>query len=39
MFDQARGRIAGSEEHLTKPFTKDNLLKAVRAHARMPSPA
>ena len=32
MFDRARGRLAGSDEHLTKPFTKDNLLKAVGAH-------
>ena len=29
MFDRARGRMAGSDEHLTKPFTKENLLKAV----------
>jgi twitching motility two-component system response regulator PilG len=39
MFDQARGRMAGSNEHLTKPFTKENLLKAVRAHARAPAAA
>jgi twitching motility two-component system response regulator PilG len=36
-FDQARGRMAGSNDHMTKPFTKDNLLKAVRAHARAPA--
>ena len=32
MFDRARGRLAGSNEHLTKPFTKENLLNAVGAH-------
>ncbi|MDH5857999.1 response regulator [Lampropedia aestuarii] len=29
-FDKARGRMVGSEEYLTKPFTKDQLLKAVQ---------
>lgn len=29
-FDKARGRMVGSEDYLTKPFTKDQLLKAVR---------
>lgn len=33
LFDRARGRMAGSDEYLTKPFTKDSLLKAVAAHA------
>ena len=33
MFDQARGRLAGSNQHMTKPFTKENLLKAVLEHA------
>lgn len=28
-FDKARGRMVGSEEYLTKPFTKDQLLQAV----------
>lgn len=31
LFDRARGRIVGSDEYLTKPFTKDELLGAVRA--------
>src|SRR5690606_38792572 len=26
LFDRARGRIVGSEQYLTKPFTKDELL-------------
>ncbi len=32
LFDRARGRMVGSDEYLTKPFTKDTLLKAVREH-------
>ncbi len=32
LFDRARGRMVGSDEYLTKPFTKDSLLKAVSAH-------
>jgi len=34
LFDRARGRIVGSDEYLTKPFTKDELLGAVRAPIR-----
>ena len=34
LFDRARGRMVGSDEYLTKPFTKDTLLTAVREHAR-----
>ena len=30
LFDRARGAIVGSSEYLTKPFTKDSLLKTVR---------
>lgn len=33
LFDRARGRMVGSDEYLTKPFTKDTLLTAVREHA------
>lgn len=33
LFDKARGRIVGSDEYLTKPFTKDELLGAIRRHA------
>ncbi|KAA0208319.1 MAG: response regulator [Proteobacteria bacterium] len=32
LFDRARGRIVGSEHYLTKPFTKDELLGAIRGH-------
>ncbi len=30
VFDKARGRMVGSQEYLTKPFTKDQLLEAVK---------
>ena len=29
LFDRASGRIVGSEQYLTKPFTKDELLGAI----------
>jgi len=31
VFDKARGRMAGSQDYLTKPFTKDQLLQTVQA--------
>ncbi|RQP21550.1 response regulator [Piscinibacter terrae] len=34
LFDKARGRMVGSEDYLTKPFTKDQLLQAVEQHRR-----
>jgi len=37
LFDRARGRMVGSDEYLTKPFTKDSLLQAVGEHAAQPS--
>jgi len=30
VFDKARGRMAGAQDYLTKPFTKDQLLQAVQ---------
>ena len=33
VFDKARGRMVGSQDYLTKPFTKDQLLQAVQQHA------
>lgn len=33
LFDRARGRMVGSDQYLTKPFTKDTLLTAVREYA------
>ena len=32
LFDKARGRMVGSNEYLTKPFTKDTLLTEVQRH-------
>ena len=32
LFDKAKGRIVGSDEYLTKPFSKDELLGAIRQH-------
>jgi twitching motility two-component system response regulator PilG len=34
LFDRARGRMAGSDEYITKPFTKEGLVKAVMSYAR-----
>ena len=31
LFDRARGRLVGSEQYLTKPFTKDELLGAIQS--------
>ena len=39
LFDRARGRMVGSDEYLTKPFTKESLLKAVEGHLAQRSPA
>jgi len=33
VFDKARGRMVGAQDYLTKPFTKDQLLKAVAQYA------
>ncbi len=37
LFDKARGRMVGSQDYLTKPFTKDQLLRAVQQFR--PTPA
>lgn len=34
IFDKARGRIVGSEDYLTKPFTREDLLGALDLHAQ-----
>jgi twitching motility two-component system response regulator PilG len=34
LFDRARGRIVGSDQYLTKPFTKEELLGAISRHVR-----
>jgi twitching motility two-component system response regulator PilG len=35
LFDKARGRMVGSEDYLTKPFTKEQLLRAVDTFRRV----
>ena len=39
LFDRARGRMVGSDQYLTKPFTKESLLKAVATHVKARTPA
>jgi twitching motility two-component system response regulator PilG len=34
LFDKARGRMVGSQDYLTKPFTKEQLLRAVESYRR-----
>ena len=34
LFDKARGRIVGSDEYLTKPFTRDELLTVIRKYVK-----
>lgn len=36
LFDKARGRMVGSQDYLTKPFTKDQLLQAVAMFTAAP---
>ncbi len=32
LFDRAKGRLVGAEQYLSKPFTRDELVGAVRRH-------
>ena len=34
LFDRARGRLVGAEQYLAKPFTRDELLEAIRRFAQ-----
>ena len=34
LFDRARGRMAGSDQYLTKPFTQESLVEAVNNYAK-----
>jgi twitching motility two-component system response regulator PilG len=38
LFDKARGRMVGSQDYLTKPFTKEQLLRAVDDYRRAAFP-
>jgi len=37
IFDKARGRIVGSEDYLTKPFTREDLLGALQSYTDLDS--
>ena len=39
LFDRARGRLAGSDRYLTKPFNKEGLVQAVMDYTREAVPA
>jgi twitching motility two-component system response regulator PilG len=39
LFDRARGRMVGSDQYLTKPFTKDSLLQTVATFTQQASSA
>jgi len=32
LFDKAKGRIVGSDQYLTKPFSREELLGAIKTH-------
>ncbi|RZU46990.1 twitching motility two-component system response regulator PilG [Fluviicoccus keumensis] len=34
LFDKAKGRIVGSDEYLTKPFSKEELFDAIKQHVK-----
>jgi twitching motility two-component system response regulator PilG len=38
LFDRAKGRLVGAELYLSKPFTGEELLEAVRWYLRRHSP-
>ena len=35
VFDKARGKLAGSEQFVTKPFTKEDLLEAINQYVNL----
>ncbi len=39
LFDKARGRMVGSQDYLTKPFTKEQLLRAVQQFGAAAGPS
>jgi len=38
LFDKAKGRIVGSDQYLTKPFSKNELLAAIEQHTHLTAP-
>ncbi len=38
LFDKAKGRIVGSDQYLTKPFSKNELLAAIEQHTHLSVP-
>ena len=38
LFDKAKGRIVGSDQYLTKPFSKNELLAAIEQHTHVSAP-
>ena len=34
LFDKAKGRIVGSDQYLTKPFSRNELLEAIQQHVK-----
>jgi len=39
VFDRARGRLAGSDRYLTKPFTKEALIDTVNQYLKPATPS
>ncbi len=39
LFDRARGRLSGSDRYLTKPFKKEDLIRAVMDYTGEKAPA
>jgi twitching motility two-component system response regulator PilG len=37
VFDKARGKLVGSEQFVTKPFTREDLLDAIKQYTRASS--
>ncbi len=35
IFDKARGKLVGSEQFVTKPFTREDLLEAIQQHVHV----